>query len=387
MPTQQSESAPSSIAKPRILIIGFGALGILYGWTLAQGGAEVVAYARSNAELIRKDGVDLKSLKYGEHLGWKPAAVASSESEAQQHGPYDYVLCTFKVVPELQSISSLVAPLISPSPSRKPLLVLVQNGIAIEHEPYEKLCLGHDAPLSGLISCCAWLGATLREGRVCEHGGLETLNIGLYPTPEAKELQQGSERVKAWEGFIEVYSAGGGGAIRSEDVQIARWRKIFWNACWGGLCFTSRQTVMSLLSDDSLEYTVPVVKNLMSECMQVARATGLGPESLPDSAMDDAFNITYPERPSNPDRQGRLAPGFKPSLLIDLEAGRPMELVPGVGNVCTLARKHGVSTPALDLVLASLRPAQVAAVKSARQERGLDAKTIEGSGGPPAGPL
>jgi 2-dehydropantoate 2-reductase len=44
---------------------------------------------------------------------------------------------------------------------------------------------------------------------------------------------------------------------------------------------------------------------------------------------------------------------FKPSMLLDVEAGRPSELEPIIGSVLDRARAKGVATPRLDLVYAS----------------------------------
>ncbi len=72
-----------------------------------------------------------------------------------------------------------------------------------------------------------------------------------------------------------------------------------------------------------------------------------------------------------------MAADFKPSILLDLENGRPMELEPIVGNVVRMARERGVETPRLDLILAALKPSQVQAIE--RAGGGEEGTTFEGS--------
>jgi hypothetical protein len=98
------------------------------------------------------------------------------------------ILTTFKLVPELRTISSLIKPVVKPGSA--PALVLVQNGIHIEREPHASLCEGDEPVCSALISCCAWLGATLVDGgRAVDHGGLERL-VGAAEAISAVSGQQ-----------------------------------------------------------------------------------------------------------------------------------------------------------------------------------------------------
>lgn len=88
---------------PRVLVLGFGALGALYGFLLARGGAQVFAVARSNADSLLTRGIDICSEKYGDHPGFKPDGVFRSAQEVKEAAtkmPFDYILCTVKICPE-----------------------------------------------------------------------------------------------------------------------------------------------------------------------------------------------------------------------------------------------------------------------------------------------
>ena len=80
--------------------------------------------------------------------------------------------------------------------------------------------------------------------------------------------------------------------------------------------------------------------------------------------------MTYSQAPKNisPNSKPNLAHDFKPSLLVDLEANRGMELSPIIGNVVKKAREHRVETPRLDLILAALRPSLMNVVKGQQKK-------------------
>lgn len=56
---------------------------------------------------------------------------------------------------------------------------------------------------------------------------------------------------------------------------------------------------------------------------------------------------------------------FKPSMLLDIDAGRPFELEPIVGAILERARAKRVDTPRLDAIYAALKVTQNANVKRA----------------------
>ncbi|CDW97202.1 hypothetical protein, partial [Sporisorium scitamineum] len=179
---------------PEILCIGFGALGTIYSYILSQGGASITAVARSNYDTLTTTGIDIDSVKYGSIKGWKPdRCVRESQPETACDRRYDYVVCTFKNVPDHKSASEIIRPFLQPAgvPGKLPTIVLLQNGVGIEEEVSRKLV--EEKVAKGVISAVAWIGANLVDGgKKVMHGGLERLEMGVYPaggqpTPSAEE--------------------------------------------------------------------------------------------------------------------------------------------------------------------------------------------------------
>lgn len=74
----------------------------------------------------------------------------------------------------------------------------------------------------------------------------------------------------------------------------------------------------------------------------VAHKSGISESELTvevsNSVIEDCLDLYSDTKKANPSR-------FKPSMLVDLLAGRPMEIEPIVGGVIRVARQVGVDTP------------------------------------------
>ncbi len=82
----------------------------------------------------------------------------------------------------------------------------------------------------------------------------------------------------------------------------------------------------------------------MLEVLTVARACLSLEEAsmLPDTVAHDVINSENPQSV------------FKPSMLVDLEAGRPIEVEAIVGGIVKRAKTAGVLIPRLETIYASL---------------------------------
>ena len=81
----------------------------------------------------------------------------------------------------------------------------------------------------------------------------------------------------------------------------------------------------------------PILKSIMLELEAVGRAMGFDERDLPPSAMDTLERTRKWHQ--DPDET------FRPSILIDVENARPMELEVVLGQVVKAAREHHVHVP------------------------------------------
>ncbi|KAH9807573.1 ketopantoate reductase PanE/ApbA C terminal-domain-containing protein [Melampsora americana] len=388
-----------------VLLIGLGAVGGVYAYILEQSKrCRVTAIARSAFDSIQDHGLTIRSQKFGVIPNWKPYRVLRKAEDANDRN-YRLIICTFKCLPDLLPTTTILAPFLVPfsgssliekPKSKAPTVVLIQNGIGIEQPIAEAF------PSIHIISTVAWIGANLiskpNQPTIIEHGKMEKLVFGLYdgegfgpsvlndPDPgESGHFVDGllKEDGSSLEGtmrdekralgkvevdlFASLLKDGGGQIEVLEHIQPARWAKNLWNAAFSTMCSLSRSPVSALIAPEVLPHTLPVVRRTMLEIIYVARALGYREIDLPAKAVDDTIQLTIShyqgsksqnnedvfeedeEDEAEEGTEGTKHITFKPSMLIDLENGRPMELEPIVGAVLDRARAKAIETPRLDL--------------------------------------
>ena len=294
------------------------------------------------------------------------------------------VVCCFKCLPDVSPNHEVVRPYLERNralqPAHLPTLVFIQNGIDIEEASHQRLVLS-EAPLArGILSGLTWVAVTMSpDGHSIEHSHMEALRTGTYPSPQDGEVPRGLAEANA--AFVKLAARGGSHAAVSDDIAPDRWSKLLWNASWGAASLLARRPVLELLQADAIDTTLGVVRGLLLELLDVARASGLHNDRFPAAHIDNVLQATLACSPAQlcvvRDPRAILQaptfasfrPDFKPSILIDMERARPMEIEPLFVNVVRRARRTHVDTPRLDMVLATLRPSQLAFI---RQQRNLD---------------
>ncbi|TFK55378.1 6-phosphogluconate dehydrogenase C-terminal domain-like protein [Heliocybe sulcata] len=341
-----------------ICVVGFGAIGTIYAYALERAGrARVTAVCRSLGCVVHVRvegaGLGITSDCLGRAEAWKPYRVVASVDDAADRD-YRFVVCSFKCLPDVQDTPSLIRPLLSKTSA----FVLVQNGIGIERT------LREEAPGNAtIISGCAWVDATVVDGGTRVHQtGDERLTIGVHPSPNGNAGAETGAR-ESLELLAELLRSGGCNPEVTNNIDAARWRKVLWNASFSTLCTLTRGSCADMMSAEVLSDMLPVIRGVMAEVISVARKAGVTPTELPDEAAEPIVKNAIHDYSdvhlkSGDNGNGRVPSTFKPSMLVDLEAGRPIEVEPIIGGVIRRARELSVETPRLDLVYAALKVIQ-----------------------------
>jgi len=295
----------------KVLIVGTGAIGGLYGALLARAGAEVSAVCRSDYEVVTSHGIEIRST-LGEWT-FRPAAVYCRADELSE-AP-DYVLLSTKVLPRIDRVA-LIKDAVGPDT----VIVLIQNGVEIEEE------IARAFPSNELISGLAFVCTSRTAPGQVWHQAYGNLMLGDWPSGV-------SPRVTA---LCEAFSHSGIKAKAMEDIVAARWRKCVWNAPFNPLSVLSG----GLYTSDILTTQEHLVCQLMNEVCTIAAATG---HSLPDDVIDRNLADTH------------QMPPYKTSMLLDFEAGRPMETEAILGNAVRAGQRVHVSIPHLETVYALMK--------------------------------
>jgi 2-dehydropantoate 2-reductase len=298
----------------RILVIGAGAVGALFGSALARQGAGVSVVCRSDYDAVSRDGYDIRSPLLGDHR-FRPQHVYRETAECKT--PPDYIIVTSKVHASVDRVA-LLRPVVGP----QTVILLIQNGVDIEQE------IADAFPSNELLSSLAFVAVGRGKPGEVNHQSLGSLLLGKYPqgiSPAARELAA-------------LFEASGVGCKLTEDVVAARWQKAVWNATFNPLSIMGGvlDTAQILHSPESEAF----IRQAMQEVCDVAAATGHG---LSPNLIDNMIGGT------------RAMPAYKTSMALDYENHRPMEIEAILGATVRAGRSAGVKMPALESIYAIAR--------------------------------
>ncbi|KIY70722.1 6-phosphogluconate dehydrogenase C-terminal domain-like protein [Cylindrobasidium torrendii FP15055 ss-10] len=341
-----------------VLVVGLGAIGSIYAYVLdASGLVNVSAVARSNFDLIKNQGLHIKSEKFGTKEGWRPHHLYSSIGAAAVKR-YDYVIVTSKCVPEVLPTSKILEPLLCDvytSAYGQPTYVLFQNGFDIERELYERLRTVTERP--SVISAALHI-FTNQAGAVVNHNAYEELYLGVYRPDDYTTTVNSVEEQYTLDRIGRALKRGGSKTNIVPEVQRYKFDKNMRNVVFSGLCVLTGYPIMALFRPPPQdgqsyevyvhpahtelieEYSLGLAEDIFEDCVRIGHAMG-----IPDSF--ECFRPGAGRALVEMMRKMFTCPdaSTKPSTLIDLEKGAPMEIEPVWGSVVRLAKRLEVAAP------------------------------------------
>ncbi|KAF2404805.1 2-dehydropantoate 2-reductase [Trichodelitschia bisporula] len=340
-------------SKPiHILFVGAGAVGCFYASRLHSPSSRILVslVCRSNYRAIASSGVHMKTHTFGDyhfapHAVYSSIAHAASSSDAPAEG-WNYIVVTTKALPDVTDDARDIEPLVRRGADGKTAIVLIQNGVGVEEAHRARF------PRNPLISAVTVISAEQISHGVVRQNRWTRISLGPYSdglggrTEEARELVRvGGERTDELVAlFTDVGKVRDAEAYDEVGLQHVRWHKICINASMNPSAVLSGGVGNAdMVLDEELRRHL---KGCMDEVFLAAPMI-LGrpfPEKL---ALPEAI-LKSTERNK----------GGKPSMLLDWEAGRPMELEVILGNPVRIARRHGVEMPRLQSLYALLKSAQ-----------------------------
>ncbi|KAI0477185.1 2-dehydropantoate 2-reductase [Xylariaceae sp. FL0804] len=335
-----------------ILFVGAGAVGCFYASRLHHPSRNIHTSltARSNYQAIAAGGVSLQTRSFGDytyvpHAVFPSVSAAAPTSAPSARPAWDYVVVTTKALPDRSDDAALIAPLVSDHTC----IVLIQNGLGVE-QPYRKRF-----PRNPIVSAVTVISAEqIRQG-VIRQNRWTRISLGPYShglaappaQPHACDRleSQGRECMQRLAHWWSEY-----GGIRDVEthteleLQTIRWHKLCINAAF------NPTAVLSGGRGNADQLTDPELRE---------HITGLMHEIW--HAAPKVLGHDFPESLATPDkiiRSSERNAGAKPSMLLDWEAGRPMELEVILGNPVRIAKSAGVAMPRLQSVYALLQSMQ-----------------------------
>jgi 2-dehydropantoate 2-reductase len=298
-------------------ILGSGAVGGYYGAKLARAGHDVTFIARgAHLQAIRERGLEVKSSVLGDFT-----VRARAEQDTARVGPVDVVLFAVKTYDNPAALP-LLAPLIGAGTA----VLTVQNGV--DSAADVAAAAGEAHTLGGTTYIATALEA---PGLIVQTGDHRRIVFG-----EAfGELPRMTDRVRA------IHEAFAGADIQSfpvEDGRVPIWEKFVFLAALAGFTGAARLPIGPVWGD-------PFTKaQFLAGCREieaVARAEGV-------PVARDVVDRIVPYIDGIPGT-------MRASLLIDLQAGKRIEVEALQGSVVRRAAKLGVAVPIISTLYSVLK--------------------------------
>ncbi|MBR5034609.1 MAG: 2-dehydropantoate 2-reductase [Bacteroidales bacterium] len=291
-------------------VIGVGGVGGYFGGRLANVGRDVCFLMHSDYEYVCQNGLRVDSCR-GNFL-INPIKAYKT--------PEDLPVCDVVLV-ALKTVNNALLPkLLSHVAGPDTLVVLIQNGIGMEDD-LQAAMPGLQIAAATAFICSAKTG----PGHI-SHMDYGTLTIANYSCRD-KGIIEALVRDLTNSG-VETFQA---------EYKLARWRKAVWNMPFNGMTVALDASTAQLLSNPS---TRALIYDQMLEVINAANACGVKLDaSFADKMMANTDKMTP----------------YKPSMKLDYDNGRPMEIEYLYTRPLAIAATAGYPMPRLQMLEAQLR--------------------------------
>ena len=307
----------------RIAVVGAGAMGSVYAGLLGAAGNEVWAVDtwEAHVEAIRAHGLRVEGAS-----GDRTVRIGATTLAADV-GEVDLVVVATKAM-DVRVASTAASVLLGP----ETVVLPIQNGLGSADTAAQIL-----GPERTVIGVAGGFGASVIAPGHVRHEGMELLRLGEREGPVSERL----ERIAA------VWREAGFTVKTYDDAGPLVWEKLICNVCFSGTCAILDGTIGEVLEDAS---AWSVASRCASEAYEVARALRI------DLSFDDP--VAYARAFGLRIQQAR------PSVLLDLKAGRRCEIDVINGAVPRAGRSVGVAAPANETVTALVKALESRGVSS-----------------------
>jgi 2-dehydropantoate 2-reductase len=300
----------------KIAILGAGGVGGYYGGLLARNGHEVCVLARkSNLAALQERGMQIRTPE-----DTFTVRVQASD-DVKDFGAVDCALVAVK-----NYSLAKIAPAAAFLARQGALIVPLLNGVEVVDQ-----LVAHGVPQSQLVGGLTAISVVRSAPGVFERRSpFQRVIMG--------ELEKSQpERKQRIDAIVQAFRDVGVEASVSDDITADLWRKFAFIASMAAACGLSR-TAIGPLRATKLGHLL--IERAVREVISVSRARKV---ALADDEVERTMKVI-----------DGLPEAMKPSLLIDLEAGRPTEIEDLSGAVSRLGGACGMETPVHDTAAAAI---------------------------------
>jgi 2-dehydropantoate 2-reductase len=295
-------------------VLGAGAIGGYFGGKLQKGGADVTFLVRpKRAAQLADNGLVLKAQDGEIRIPARTLLAGHID------GPYDVILLCCKAY-DLDDALAAIAPAVGRGSAVLPFL----NGIK------------HLSILSDRFGAERVLGGVTAVNAVLEsNGDVVQSPVKIDMTALGEPNGPRSARCAA---IHQAFTAGGLAATLSDDITAFMWAKLFAFACIATVATLARARAGTVAASAA---GASFVSATIEQCGRVVAAEGYPPPA----DIADIVRRLYAQRESR----------YGPSMLVDMEEGRPTEGAHTIGDLVERAARRGVAAPILTAALCNLQ--------------------------------
>ena len=296
----------------RVAVMGAGAVGGYLGARLAGASNDVAFIARGpHLAALRRQGLTLESPQGNLHI-----RDALFTDDFSQVGVVDLVLFCVKSY-DTEATADKLASLIGD----RTIILSLQNGVDNADKIAQRW--GHKRTLAGVV----YIGSQLLQPGKIKHSSGGRIVFGELDG-QVHESTQAVERV--------VSSAQISCEV-SKAIRNIQWRKLLWNAPFCAISCLTRTNVKEIVESESL---TKLALDCMTEVREAAQAQAI---DLDPALFEETLNFS------------KSLGDFKPSMLQDLEAGKPLEYEAFNGIVVGLLGRMGKQAPTNQVFYGALK--------------------------------
>lgn len=292
-------------------VVGTGAIGGFYGGMLAHAGKDVHFLFHHDYDFVRKNGLKIDSALGNFHLH-----TVNAYHSTDQMPQCDVVLVCLKT-----TNNGILKKILPPLLHAETCVILVQNGLNIERD------LAALFPGLSIAGAMAFICSNkIGKGHIL-HQDYGKITIGSFRGNNQELLKL----------VCNDFIMAGLPAEFTENLTESRWKKLVWNIPYNGLCVVLDTTTQLLMNHPQ---THQIITDLMFEVVGAANACGTG---IGEGFVGKMLETT------------RLMKPYAPSMKLDFDFKRPMEIGAIYSAPLAEARSNGFEMPKVRMLEQQLR--------------------------------
>ena len=291
----------------QIAVIGTGAVGGYYGGLLQKAGFGLHFLLHNDYAHVREHGLVIES----------PAGNFRLLNVNAYNTPLKMPRCDLAIVALKTTENHLLSTILPQILKENGLVLTLQNGLGSE-EAVVAAGIGAERVLGGLCFLCS---------NKISPGHIRHLDYGLITLGEYCASGQPGGITPRLEQLGCILKSAGISIQLTEDLPLSRWKKLVWNIPFNGLSVTRNARTDQLLAE-------PETRNLCKELMnEVARASAACARPINPAFLEKMMADTEKMKP------------YAPSMKLDYDRGRPMEIESIYAYPIREAQKAGIAMP------------------------------------------